>query len=57
MLTGEGGERNLFAHDEAFRLLVSVCFFSSCVWLKKYFPQFGFDWTLLALMGMYEIRD
>jgi hypothetical protein len=42
---------------EAFRLLVSVCFFSSCVWLKKYFPQFGFDWTLLALMGMYEIRD
>jgi hypothetical protein len=44
-------------YREAFCLLVSVCFFNSCVWLKKYFPQFGFDWTLLALMGMYEIRD
>jgi len=24
-------------------LFVSGYFFSSCVWLKKYFPQFGFD--------------
>jgi len=31
---------------EAFRLFVSFYYFSGCVWLKKYFPQFGFDFGL-----------
>jgi hypothetical protein len=34
------------AGTEAFRLFVSSYFFSSCVWLKKYFPQLFFDFML-----------
>ena len=38
---------------EVIRLFVSFCFISSGVWLKKYFPHFGF--TIQLLSGIMPI--